>query len=144
MAKMMHDDFEAWIRDRCRACIEESEIDELCKGDLDFDSGDYTFRDPTVQGQWEAWQAAMESFGSSNCSLSLGRIRSSVQIDRIHCKSMANHYAKVDKNNEKWHYWYGRKQVCDEVIAQIDAELLPKPKIENVHPYDSHEPRDYA
>jgi len=57
MAKMMQDDFESWIRDRCRACIEESEIDDICKGDLDFESRIYTFRDATVQGQWEAWQA---------------------------------------------------------------------------------------
>jgi len=61
MAKMIHDDFEAWIRDRSRGCMEPCEIDELCKGDLDFESGDYTFRDLAVQGQWEAWQAAIES-----------------------------------------------------------------------------------
>jgi len=59
VAKMMHDDFEAWIRYRCRACIEESEIDDICKGDMDVDTGEYTFRDVTVQGQWEAWQAAI-------------------------------------------------------------------------------------
>jgi len=77
-------------------------------------------------------------------SRDLGRIRSSAEIDRNHCKSMADHYCSVDKNQAKWHYWIGCKQICDDVIAQIDAELLPKPKIENVHPYDSHEPRDYA
>ena len=58
MAKMLHDDFEAWIRDRCRGCIEQPEIDEYCKGDLDFDTGAYTFRDQAVQAQWESWQAA--------------------------------------------------------------------------------------
>lgn len=80
---------------------------------------------------------------SSNCSASLCRVRSSVEMDRKHCESMAKHYANVDKNNEKWHYWYGRKQVCDEVIAQIDAELSPAPIEPEPHPYDSHEPRDY-
>jgi len=60
MAKMMHDDFEVWIRNDCRGCLEQCEIDALCEGDMDFDTGEYTFRDVTVQGQWEAWQAAME------------------------------------------------------------------------------------
>jgi len=61
MTKMMHDDFESWIRDRSRGCIEQHEIDDLCKGDVDFESHIYTFRDPGVQGQWEAWLAAIES-----------------------------------------------------------------------------------
>ena len=57
MAKMMHDDFETWLRDRCRGCMEQDEIDEICLGDADFDTGEYTFSTPSVQGQWEAWQA---------------------------------------------------------------------------------------
>lgn len=58
--KMTHDDFEAWIRDRSRCCMEQEEIDRACIGELDFDSGEYTFRDDAVQAQWEAWQAAIE------------------------------------------------------------------------------------
>jgi len=58
--KMIHDDFEAWIRNRASGCMEPEEIDALCKGELDFESGEYTFRDASVQGQWEAWQAALE------------------------------------------------------------------------------------
>lgn len=61
MAKMLHDDFEAWIRDRARGCMEQEEIDELCKADLDLDSHEYTFRDDSMQAQWEAWQAAKAS-----------------------------------------------------------------------------------
>lgn len=56
--KMSHDTFERWIRDRCRGCMEESEIHEICKGELECESGDYEFDDPFIQGQWEAWQAA--------------------------------------------------------------------------------------
>lgn len=62
MAKMSHDDFEAWIRERASGCMEQSKVDEMCKGDLDFDSGEYTFRDQSVQAQWESWQAAYRSF----------------------------------------------------------------------------------
>jgi hypothetical protein len=57
--KMQHDDFENWIRERAGACVEPEVIDELCKGDLDFDSGEYTFRNAGVQAQWAAWQAAL-------------------------------------------------------------------------------------
>lgn len=56
--KMMHDRFEAWIRERCSGCLEQYEIDQLCTGELDFDSGEYTFNATEVQGQWEAWQEA--------------------------------------------------------------------------------------
>ncbi len=62
MARMMHDDFEAWIRERASGCMEQSEIDAICEGDLDFDIGEYAFRDQGVQAQWEAWQAAYLSF----------------------------------------------------------------------------------
>lgn len=62
--KMTHDDFEAWIRDRCRCCVEQDDIDQLCSGELDFDSGEYTFCSSEVQGQWEAWQAAIEHISS--------------------------------------------------------------------------------
>jgi hypothetical protein len=55
--KMMHDDFEAWIRDTARGCMEEKEIDTFCHGELD-QSGEYTFSDQHVQAQWMAWQAA--------------------------------------------------------------------------------------
>lgn len=58
---MQHDEFEAWVRDRSRGCLDDAEIDELCRGELDFDSGDYVFTNLVVQGQWEAWQAAMSS-----------------------------------------------------------------------------------
>lgn len=58
--KMQHDDFELWIRERSSGCMEPSEIDELCIGDLDFASGEYTFLDISVQAQWEAWQAALQ------------------------------------------------------------------------------------
>lgn len=51
------------------------------------------------------------------------RVRNATDIERRHCESMANHYATVGKDNAKWHYWYGRKQVCDEVIAQMDAAM---------------------
>lgn len=57
--KMQHDNFESWIRERCSGCMESSEIDELCKGDLDFESGEYTFSNQSVQAQWEAWKAAL-------------------------------------------------------------------------------------
>lgn len=60
MAKMLHDDFEAWIRDRCRCCMEQDEIDLYCLADLDLNSGEYTFRNEAVQAQWEAWQAAIQ------------------------------------------------------------------------------------
>ena len=58
MATMLHDRFEAWVRERSRGCLAPSEIDQLCEGDLDIDSGEYTFTDQTVQSQWEAWQEA--------------------------------------------------------------------------------------
>lgn len=58
--KMLHDGFEAWVRDCSRGCLEPSEIDELCMGEFDFDGETYHFTDPTVQAQWEAWQAAIE------------------------------------------------------------------------------------
>jgi hypothetical protein len=61
MAKMLHDDFEAWLRERSSGCMEQSEIDGICEGDLDFDSGEYTFRDQSVQAQWEAWQAGAKA-----------------------------------------------------------------------------------
>jgi len=57
---MMHDDFEAWVRHRCSACLEPHQIDKLCSGELDIDSGDYTFEDNVTQAQWEAWQASKE------------------------------------------------------------------------------------
>jgi len=56
------DAFEAWIRDQARGCMERSEIDEFCVGEMDFDSGEYTFQDLTVQAQWVAWQAASKMF----------------------------------------------------------------------------------
>lgn len=59
--KMPHDDFEAWIRERSSGCLEESEINDLCKGDLDFESGEYTFQNQSVQAQWEAWRAALDT-----------------------------------------------------------------------------------
>jgi hypothetical protein len=62
VAKMLHDDFEAWIRDRARGCEVPGIVDELCKGEMDFDSGEYTFENPGVQAQWKAWQAAYQSF----------------------------------------------------------------------------------
>lgn len=40
MAKMVHDSFEAWIRERSSGCMEQPEIDAICEGALDFDSGD--------------------------------------------------------------------------------------------------------
>jgi len=55
MAKMTHDDFEVWARNDCRGCMEQHEIDELFEGVSDFDTGEYTFRDLGVQGQWEVW-----------------------------------------------------------------------------------------
>lgn len=61
MAKIMRVNFESWIRDRSRCCMEPHELDELCWGDMDVASGAYTFVDAVVQGQWEAWQAACES-----------------------------------------------------------------------------------
>lgn len=66
--KMKHDAFEAWIRDRCRGCIEQDDIDQLCIGELDFDSGEYTFLSTEVQGQWEAWQAATEHAKKTMCN----------------------------------------------------------------------------
>jgi hypothetical protein len=80
---------------------------------------------------------------SSNCSSSVRRILGLFVVERKHCDAMASHYANVDKNNEKWHFWYGRKQVCDEVIAAMRAELEPPPKKDEPHPYDSHSPRQY-
>ena len=62
--KMSHDDFENWIRERSSGCMEPSDIGELCKGDLDFDSGEYTFQNQSVQSQWEAWQAALASLAN--------------------------------------------------------------------------------
>lgn len=59
---MLHDDFEAWIRARAIGCMEQDEIDELCKADLDLASHEYTFRDDSVQAQWEAWQAALRNY----------------------------------------------------------------------------------
>ncbi len=56
--KMIFDEFEAWIRDRSRGCMEQHEIDAICAGDMDFETGEYTFLDPVTQGQWEAWQAS--------------------------------------------------------------------------------------
>ena len=61
MASMLHDDFEAWIRDRCRGCMEQEEIDEYCRADLDLETFEYTFQNEAVQAQWEAWQAALSS-----------------------------------------------------------------------------------
>ena len=46
--KMQHDDFEQWVRNRSRSCMESAEIDEICKGHLDFDSGEYWFFDNAV------------------------------------------------------------------------------------------------
>jgi len=72
MAKMTHDDFEVWARNDCRGCMEQHEIDELFEGVSDFDTGEYTFRDPGVQGQWEAWQAALASICSATPSTTTG------------------------------------------------------------------------
>lgn len=66
MAQMFHDDFESWIRARAEGCCDEKELARLVAADLDFDSGEYTFRDQSVQMQWEAWKAALESQGFSN------------------------------------------------------------------------------
>ena len=66
--KMQHDEFETWIRDRCRGCLAQDEIDQLCIGELDFDSGEYTFSSTEVQGQWEAWQAATEHAKKTACN----------------------------------------------------------------------------
>lgn len=57
--KMIHDDFEAWVRESARGCMEPDEIDALCQGALDFDGKEYHFIDSTVQAQWLAWQAAL-------------------------------------------------------------------------------------
>lgn len=56
--KLVFDAFERWVRERSSGCMEPSELDELCKGDMDIESGEYVFRNPGVQGQWEAWQAS--------------------------------------------------------------------------------------
>lgn len=66
--KMKHDAFEAWIRERCRGCVEQEDIDQLCAGELDFDSGEYTFHDSEAQGQWEAWQAATAHAMKTTCN----------------------------------------------------------------------------
>jgi len=59
--KLAFDGFESWIRNRASGCMEQHEIDLMCEGDMDSDSGEYTFRDTGVQGQWEAWQGLCES-----------------------------------------------------------------------------------
>ena len=56
--KLAFDDFEKWIRERSQGCMEQGEIENLCKGNLDFTSGDYTYFDQGMQAQWEAWQAS--------------------------------------------------------------------------------------
>jgi len=61
VASLAFDAFEAWIRDRSRGCMEQDEIDEICKGSFDLDGEWYGFECPAVQAQWEAWQAAIES-----------------------------------------------------------------------------------
>lgn len=61
--KMLHDDFENWLRDRCRCCMEPEEIDAYCKADLDMESGEYVFRNEAVQAQWEAWRTARALYG---------------------------------------------------------------------------------
>lgn len=60
MAQLEMDRFEAWIRDRSRACMMDYEIDDLMSGSFDIDgSGGFIFEDSAVQAQWEAWQAAL-------------------------------------------------------------------------------------
>ena len=83
MAKMMHDDFESWIRERSRGCMEQDEIDDLCKGDMDFDSGEYTFRNLSVQGQWEAWQASYENKSLMDANEIEG-LQNTVKVLRLH------------------------------------------------------------
>ena len=56
--RMAFDDFEKWIRERCQGCMEQGEVENLLKGNLDFTSGDYTYFDQGIQAQWEAWQAS--------------------------------------------------------------------------------------
>jgi hypothetical protein len=41
--------------------MEQEEIDEYCRADLDLETFEYTFRNEAVQSQWEAWQAALSS-----------------------------------------------------------------------------------
>lgn len=57
---MMHDDFENWIIEQSRGCLSDEERSELFKAELDFDSGEYIYENQSVQGQWEAWQAALK------------------------------------------------------------------------------------
>lgn len=56
MAQLEFDTFELWIRDRSRGCLDELEIEDLCRGEMDFETGEYTFLNQSVQSQWEAWQ----------------------------------------------------------------------------------------
>lgn len=60
--EMVHDEFEAWIRQRKVESTNKAEVDELCKGELDLNSGEYVFANEYVQAQWEAWQASRESY----------------------------------------------------------------------------------
>jgi len=59
--KNERDAFEAWIRDCARGCMEQEEIDELCKCEADFDGETYHFLNPIVQAQWDAWSAALDN-----------------------------------------------------------------------------------
>lgn len=49
--------FAAWIHERSRGCLENSEINALLYGGFEEDD-QWTFQDQATQAQWEAWCAA--------------------------------------------------------------------------------------
>ena len=103
MAKMTHDDFESWIRERSCGCMEQYEIDYMCRGFMDFDSGEYTFRDSSVQGQWEAWQASHESKSLMDAK-EIDKLQNHVKVLELHLELSIEIRRKYETPNVKLGY----------------------------------------
>lgn len=76
--------FKAWVHDRARGCMDDSEIKRELLGQLDRESNEYHFNNPATQAQWEAWQEATRSANANWKQTIHKAVKDAIANDEMH------------------------------------------------------------